>query len=100
MALTEQYKHYLEMHGYLHVQEIPGRGICALCKYMYTVGIVWGLDDTGYKGRWCYSGLVQAAVALASWDGQGDPPLEWIKYKGEDGERTRATEEQTNPKIP
>lgn len=92
MALTPEYIKHLEDHGYISPREIPGRGICALHKFMYTVGIVHGLDDGGYQGRWCYSGMVQAVVAFNRWNGEGDPPLDWIKYKGR-------REERSNPKL-
>jgi hypothetical protein len=56
---------------------------------MYTTGIVCGIDDTGYEGRWCYASIIAAAVAFDQWDGVGDPPLDWIKYKGRKEERSR-----------
>jgi hypothetical protein len=67
MALSEELKKHLEDLGYVSPREIEGRGICALHKFMYTVAIVWGLDDSGYSGRWCYSGMVQAAGATPAW---------------------------------
>jgi hypothetical protein len=89
MALTADYIKYLEEQGYVQVREIPERGICALRKFMYTTGIVYGLDDSGYKGRWCYASMPMAVVAFSQWDGVGDPPMDWIKYKGVGGERSR-----------
>lgn len=75
--------------GYRDVRVIPGRGICALQYFMYTVGITYGHDGTGYSGRWCYPNMAEAKVAYDKWDGVGDPSGEWIKYKGVGGERSR-----------
>lgn len=86
MAMDELIRD-LESQGYVLIREIPGRGLCALHKFLFTTGIVWGLDDTGHKGRWCYPNVVTAVVAYTQWNGIGDPPLNWIKYKGLGGER-------------
>jgi hypothetical protein len=60
---------------------------------MFTVGLIYGLDKYGYKGRWCYGENLEAKVALNEWDGTGDPPGLWIKYKGIGGERVNVKEE-------
>jgi hypothetical protein len=73
---------YLEEQGYFGVKEISGRGICGLMRFAFTVGLCYGLDETGYVGRYCYSELLDAKTALRDWDGIGDPPGPWIKHKG------------------
>lgn len=88
--MTDALRLHLQNEGYVGTREIPGRGVCALYKFMFTVGLVYGLDDTGYKGRWCYDNVTDALTALITWDGIGDPPGAWIKYKGEGGERSNA----------
>lgn len=86
--LTEQLKTHLENEeGYIGVKEIEGHGICACLQFLFTIGLVTGIDNFGYKGRWCYGSMVEAVYALDTWDGSGDPPGNWIKYKGEGGER-------------
>jgi len=85
--MTEEFKNQME-EGYVMLKELPGRGICALQKFLFTVAIVWGINTTGYRGRWCYGSYMEAAVAFSEWDGNGDPPRNWIKYKGEGGERS------------
>jgi len=87
--LTPGLQTFLENEGYCHLTEIEGRGICAVYKFMFTFAIVYGIDEHGYRGRWCYSGSIEPAVALRQWNGIGDPLGNWIKYKGEGGERSR-----------
>jgi len=65
------------------LREIPGRGLCALFRFMFTVGLVYGIDEIGYVGRYCYSNLADAKKDLGIWDGKEDPPGDWIKHKGE-----------------
>jgi hypothetical protein len=74
---------YLESEGYFMLCEIPGRGICGLYYYIFTVGLVYGMGEKGYKGRYCYPNLATAKEALLSWDGKDDPKDdEWMKHKG------------------
>lgn len=73
--------------SYDHVREIPGRGLCGIGHFIFTSGLVVGITDFLYHGRYCYERLADAKEALETWDGIGDPPGPWIKYKGEGGER-------------
>ena len=77
-----------DMNCYEFLQEIPGRGICGLQRFIYTVGLVYGLDKIGYEGRYCFplEKAQQAVIALQLWDGKNDPPFGWIKHKGRVGE--------------
>jgi hypothetical protein len=68
-------------------REVPGHGMCGLHEYVYTWGLVTGLNDTGYSGRYCYEMCADAAEALRTWTGEGDPTGPWLKYKGRGGER-------------
>lgn len=85
--ISDELKAQLESEGYFNVVEIEGRGICAVQKYLFTFGIVYGIDLIGYEGRWCYADYRVAILALSQWDGKNDPPYNWIKYKGKGGER-------------
>jgi hypothetical protein len=82
--LTPELKKELEDQGYLQIKEIPGRGICALRKFMFTIGLCHGIDRTGYVGRFCYPHnlAVHAVLAIIDWDGKDDPSGDWIKHKG------------------
>lgn len=79
----------LEINGYFLARELPGRGVVALQRFAFTVGLVYGISEHFYEGRWCYARLADAVEAITSWDGVDDPPGEWIKYKGVGGERSR-----------
>lgn len=91
--ISEELKEFLEKEGYKELREIPGRGVCGVFRFMFTVGVVLGIDSQGYKGRYCYGSEVQAMYAINTWDGIGDPPGNWIKYKGEGGERSNGEPE-------
>jgi hypothetical protein len=75
-------------HGYFEIREIEGVGICSLMTFAFTTGLVIGMNDVGYKGRYCFSSKEEASQSLKEWDGVGDPPGNWIKYKGYGGERS------------
>jgi len=74
--------------GYFEIREIEGLGICSLMTFVFTTGLVIGMDDIGYRGRYCFSSKEEASKSLKEWDGVGDPPGNWIKYKGYGGERS------------
>lgn len=74
VELTEALKLQLELaDGYKEIRELPGRGICAVQRFIYTSGIVSGIDEWGYEGRWCYKTMADAVAALREWNGEGDP---------------------------
>lgn len=92
----EDYKPLIEKlesdkEGYYEFTVIPGKGLCAIRGFIYTVGLVIGLDETGYKERYCYPNeyVMDAVIALKNWNGEGYPPGNWIKRKG--------IVEETNP---
>lgn len=74
--------------GYFNLREVPGRGLCGLHEFLFTIGLIENLDEIGYSGRYCYDKVdaQQALDALNKWDGKEDPKGNWIKYKGEKGE--------------
>jgi hypothetical protein len=77
-----------EGNGYYAYRKIETRGICCLNDFMFTTGIIVGLTSIGYYGRYCYPNKQEAIDSFNKWDGQGDPPGNWVKYKGEGGERS------------
>ena len=92
----EKFIAYLESEGYFSTKEIPGRGYVGLCRFAFTIGLVYGLDVTGYEGRYCYSNLIDATIALATWTGEGDPQDDsWIKHKGYAGEYSNPLKNNT-----
>jgi hypothetical protein len=69
--------------GYHSPRLLPSGEWAALYKFIFTVGLVVGLNESGYRTRFCYQCHADAFSALAVWDGSGDPPGKWIKQKGE-----------------
>lgn len=75
------------------LREIEGRGLCGVQRFIFTCGLLTNLRFVGltnsYDARYCYESRADAVRALATWDGQGDPPGDWIKEKvsgrGRDG---------------
>jgi hypothetical protein len=70
---------------FLAVREIPGQGVCAIQRFIYTTGLLTNLTFDGamydYDARYCYPNATDALVDLQEWDGAYDPPGDWIKEK-------------------
>lgn len=84
-------KAYLATQGYPYTREVEGRGWCGVMRMAFTVGLFYGLDEHSYEGRYCFENFAEAVIALAAWDGKGDPDGDWIKHKGHI--------EYSNPKL-
>lgn len=76
----------LLQNGYSFFVMVPGRGVCAVGRMAFTVGLFYGMDAQTYQGRYCYESLFEAIEALVQWDGNGDPTGDWVKHKGVGGE--------------
>lgn len=77
----EAEKFYTDM-GYQCVCKINGK-VVGLQMFIYTVGIVVGMDETGYEYRFCYHTGAEAFVALLNWVLKGgEEPDGYIKRKG------------------
>lgn len=76
----------LESEGnhYYEYTVVPGKGLCALGSFAFTVGLIVNIGTHNYEERYCYpiGNVVDALLALKSWDGQGYPSGNWIKRKG------------------
>jgi hypothetical protein len=70
---------------FLRVREVPGQGLCGVQRFIHSCGLVTNLTfdelEYDYKARYCFPLGNEAIVALMVWDGEGDPPGEWIKEK-------------------
>lgn len=71
----------LQQLGYTDLRPIAGN-MCGLFRFMFTTGLMVGLDAAGYERRYCYERHEDALAALISWDGKGHPSGPWIKLKG------------------
>lgn len=87
---------FFKKNGYSDVRMIQGKGWCGLRRFIFTTGLVVGIDEVGYVGRYCYKHHAGAKEALKSWSGKGDPDGQWIKYKGIPAERSNPKYETEN----
>lgn len=65
---------------------VAGHGLCCVQRFIYTFGLLTNVrfnSATAYAfdRRYCYDRRADVVEALTTWDGQGDPPGEWIKEK-------------------
>lgn len=69
-------------NGYEHFRMLQGRAI-GICKFAFTWGVVFGIDEVGYERRYCFQ---HRADAQAAYDAIGDYDDHligpWIKCKG------------------
>jgi len=82
--------------GYTLPRLLPTGEWAAIQQMMFTTGLFVGIDPIGYRTRFCYEHVSQAAIALLTWDGKGDPPGLWIKEKGRN-ERLNPEWSKANP---
>ena len=80
--LLDDNRKFYENMGYSCVCKIHGKTV-GLMQFIFTVGIVVGMDETGYEYRYCYHTGAEAFVALANWIIKGEEePSGYIKRKG------------------
>ena len=82
-SLSNEFLHFLtEENGYTYIKVIEDRGVCAIQRFTFTTAIVYGIDDSGYVGRFCFHTKKEALDSFNLWDGKEDPYGDWIKHKG------------------
>jgi len=74
----------LHAEGYRNIRLLPTGEWAATLQMIFTTGLFVGLDETGYRTRFCYETEHEAKQALEQWDGNGFPPGWWVKQKPED----------------
>lgn len=79
-----------EANYFEHARQLPTGEWAALCRMIFTTGLVVGIDlqEWVYRTRFCFEHYSDALASLNAWDGRGDPPGPWIKEKGRAGERS------------
>lgn len=70
----EHAKFFTDM-GYGMPIKLDGK-LVALGPFLFTTGIMVGMDDQGYEHRFCYHTSDAAMIALLSWIGSDDPEPE------------------------
>jgi hypothetical protein len=81
---------FLTGEGYYNLCCMPNRELAGVKRYLFTTAVVIGIDEWGWRTRFCFETAREAEAALAAWDGTGFPPGFWIKQK---------PEEITNPRL-
>ena len=74
----------LSLEGIQHMKKLATGEWAGVQKFLFTYGLMVGLDMFGYRTRFCYPTEAEALDALLQWDGRGDPDGPWIKEKGSD----------------
>lgn len=72
---------------YTDVRTLPTGEVAGIAQFLFTFGLVVGLDPVGYRTRFCFPTYAEAQKSLKEWNGEGFPPGYWIKKKG-DGDVT------------
>ncbi len=75
---------HTDLMEYHPLKRLATGELAGVYDYLYTAGLVVGIDPVGWRTRFCYETRFQAEQALEQWDGRGDPPGNWIKQKPED----------------
>jgi hypothetical protein len=65
-------------NGYTYVMEKDGM-VYGLYRFIYTIGVCYGINETGYDGRFCFDSALNALLFIKEWDGKTKPVV------GEDG---------------
>lgn len=65
--------------GYTDLTWRKPAGVCGILRFIYTVGVCYGLDETGRRGRFCFDTMQNAQLFLKDWNGVTLPKV------GEDG---------------
>ena len=80
--VSEDMRMEFELSQYWAFRIIPGHGLCALQKAIYTVDLLLRIGPTGYYGRYTFETLSQACDAICTWSGEGRPGKHWINHYG------------------
>lgn len=82
---------FFESMGYTPTKLLPSGEWAGVQDYMFTAALVIGLDQTGWRTRYCFEHRADAEKAFEAFTGECDPIGPWIKQK---------PEERLNPNNP
>lgn len=81
-SLTPEEEAYYRNLGYFELHRFRGE-VIGISVFLFTVGIVVGMDESGYKYLYCYDSAQAALEALHAWIRTDDEdPKGFIKKKG------------------
>jgi hypothetical protein len=78
---------FLLGEGYLRPRRLESGVWLAIQKQLFTTGLFYIKDRLGYEKMYHYDKMSDAVNALLTWDGEGDPPRNWIVEKSINGDR-------------
>ena len=78
---SPDYLREFKSEGYSDFKLVNGK-LCGLLPFVFTTGLIVGLEPMGYDHRYCFEHEHDARNALMAWTGDGHPSGPWIKLKG------------------
>lgn len=85
---------WLKSNRYFFARQIPSGPYqgswMALTQMLFSVRLVAGMDETGWSCCYDYKNFGDALIDIVTWNGEGDPEGDWLKYRGPGGERTKS----------
>lgn len=60
------------------LRELPDHSVAAIGKLIYTTALYLGLDEVGYRRRYCYDDDARARTEFDKLQTQDDEPQGWI----------------------
>lgn len=73
---------FLKANDYTKLRRLPTGELAGLTHFAFTTAIVVGIDEHGYRIRYCYPNSSDAAAAFESYTGESHPSGMWVKAKG------------------
>lgn len=80
--IDDNLEDFLISCGYSHLSVKDNGKVCGLMNFIFTTGLMVGLNLDDYEIRYCYENFDDALAALEKFNGVGDPSGPWIKAKG------------------
>lgn len=65
---------------YVAMWTLPDGRIAGVHRLLFHWTLHVGIDDFGYRERYCYERVGDALADLIMWNGTGDPPGRWHKH--------------------
>ena len=66
---------------YSCIKHFPDGERAWLARMVFTVAILYGVEEWGHRDRWCYHTMADAKRALDEWDGApGTEPQGWHRH--------------------
>lgn len=84
--MTTLSKEFFEEMEYLYVRQLDDRTWVGLTPLLFTTGLCLGLDEFGWKRRYCFKTSATAISELAKLKTIDDVPTGWVAKRPKDVE--------------